>query len=130
MEINVNEINEIYKMSYNTSLSRGKKRQFLMNETIISCLKQEEEYVNCKFIQEESLKSLWGKSKTFKVDIAIYDENNLKEISLLKAPASNVHQNHINFLNSINSDIDRLSYYKDNIKFKIINIKRIIVIIQ
>lgn len=121
MEINIDGINDIYKMSYNTSLSRGKKRQFVINNTIINCLKKDDEYKNFKFIQEDSLKSLWGKSKTFKVDVGVYDENGLREIILLKAPASNVLQNHINFLNSINSDIDRLSYYKDNVKFKIFN---------
>jgi len=115
------EIHEIYKMSYNLAESRGKKRQTLMNDTVINGLQRLDTYSNCRFVQEDRLDSLWGKSKKFNVDIGIYSGNSLFEIVLLKAPASNVLQNHVNFLNSVNSDIDRLGLYKDTSKVKIIN---------
>ena len=58
--------------------------------------------------------------KYFPVDICVYKNDVLIEIILNKAPSSNIKQYRINSLNSINSDITRLSKL-ENIKVSLIN---------
>lgn len=115
------QIKKIYEISYSIQESRGKNRQDVINGVVIESLKNDPLYNECFFktevrIPEEKL--LWG--KYFPVDICVYKNDILIEIILNKAPTSNIKQNRINSLNSINSDITRLSKI-DNIKVSLIN---------
>jgi len=115
------QIKQIYEVSYTISESRGKARQNIINEVIIESLKNDQGYVGCTFKTEVRIpesKLLWG--NYFPVDICVYKDGELIEIILNKAPTSNIKQNRINSLNSINSDITRLSKF-DNIKISLIN---------
>lgn len=83
------------------------------------------DYDGCVFKPEIRIpgsKLLWG--KYFPVDICVYKNNEIVEIILNKAPASNIRQNHVNSIASLNSDIDRLSKSGnglDNIKISLFN---------
>jgi hypothetical protein len=102
-------IYSIYKLSYRISNSRGKERQHKINSAIISYLSSKEEYKNCTFKTEISVKSRWGRKKTFSIDVVVYDEN--EKIILLvlgKASASNIAQNEINLTNSKVAEILRV----------------------
>ena len=115
------QISKIYEVSYSISESRGKKRQNIINSVVIESLKRDITYDGCLFKTEVKIpkrKLLWGDS--FPVDICVYKDYNLIEIILIKAPASNIKQNRINSLNSINSDITRLSKL-DDIKISLVN---------
>jgi hypothetical protein len=121
LKINKSEIKKIYEVSYKVSESTGKARQHIINQVVIDGLIGQSEYTGCKFIQEYSLKKkeiTWG--ARFPVDIAIFKDDVLIEIILIKAPASNISQNNINNISKINSDIDRLSKL-NNIKITIVN---------
>jgi hypothetical protein len=90
-------INEIYKLSYKVSTSRGKLRQLKINDAIIDLLKSKEEFRNCFFKREIKVESHCGKKKKFSIDVVGYDvDNQIKVLVLGKAPASNVAQNEIN----------------------------------
>lgn len=115
------QIKKIYEVSYSISESRGKNRQNIINDVVIESLKNDPSYIGCVFKPEVRIpgsKLLWG--KYFPVDICVYKDDILIEIILNKAPSSNIKQNRINSLNSINSDITRLSKM-DNIKVSLIN---------
>lgn len=115
------QIKKIYEVSYTISESRGKNRQNIINGVVIESLKSDSNYDGCEFKTEVRIsgsKLLWG--KYFPVDICVYKDGDLIEIILNKAPSSNINQNRINFLNSINSDITRLSKL-ENIKVSLIN---------
>jgi len=115
------QISKIYEVSYSINQSRGKNRQNIINSVVIESLKQDETYDGCLFRTEVNIpkrKLLWGES--FPVDICVYKDYKLIEIILNKAPASNIKQNKINTLNSINSDITRLSKLND-IKISLVN---------
>lgn len=110
VNISSEDIKSIYEVSYNISKSRGKNRQETINNVIINLLKDKPEYADCDFKSEVRIpgtKLLWG--KYFPVDICVYKNNEIIEIILNKAPASNIKQNHVNSIASLNSDIDRLS---------------------
>jgi hypothetical protein len=90
-------INEIYKISYKISSSRGKLRQTKINEALIDILKTKDEFNDCSFKTEIEVESYCGKKKKFKIDVVVYDKHNqIKLLVLGKAPASNVAQNDIN----------------------------------
>jgi hypothetical protein len=115
------QIKKIYEVSYSISESRGKNRQNIINDVVIESLKSDPLYNGCVFKTEVRIpgsKLLWG--KYFPVDICVYKDDILIEIILNKAPSSNIKQNRINSLNSINSDITRLSKM-NNIKVSIMN---------
>lgn len=115
------QIKRIYEVSYSISESRGKNRQNIINEIVIESLKSDPSYISCEFRTEERIpgsKLLWG--NYFPVDISVYKDGKLIEIILNKAPSSNIKQNRINSLNSINSDITRLSKL-DDIKISLVN---------
>ena len=118
INLSPDDIYKIYKISYSVAESRGKKKQNIINEVVIDSLKKLDSYKDCVFKEEVRMNPLWG--KYFPVDIAIYRNDVLIEIVLNKAPASNAKQNKVNTMNSINSDIDRLSNYK-NIKITLVN---------
>ena len=115
------QIKRIYELSYNISESRGKNRQNVINDVVIESLKMDSTYDGCEFKSEVRIpgtKLLWG--KYFPVDVCVYKDGELIEIILNKAPSSNILQNKINTLNSINSDIVRLSKL-DNIRITLFN---------
>jgi len=115
------QIKKIYEVSYTISESRGKNRQNIINDVVIESLKSDPTYNGCEFKTEVRIpesKILWG--KYFPVDICVYKDGNLVEIILNKAPSSNIIQNKVNSLKSINSDIIRLSKF-ENIKISLIN---------
>ncbi len=115
------QIFRIYKQSYTISESRGKNRQNTINDVVVETLKNHSDYIDCTFKTEVRIpesKILWG--KYFPVDVCVYKGDELIEIILIKAPASNLLQNKVNTLNSINSDITRLSGL-DGINIKLFN---------
>jgi len=111
------QIFSVYKLSYSISESTGKEKKNIINTIIIESLKNTNKYKDCVFKPEVRLKPLWG--KFFPVDVAIYKNDELIEIILAKAPASNIKQNKVNSMNAINSEIDRISHY--NVKISLIN---------
>lgn len=111
------QLRSIYILSYSLAEAKGKKRQQIIDSKIIESLKNSKEYEGCVFKSEYILKPLWG--KYFAVDVAVFKNDNLIEIILAKAPASNIKQNKINNMNSLSSDIERISKY--NVKVSLIN---------
>jgi hypothetical protein len=102
-------INEIYKLSYTISNSRGKLRQNKINSAIINYLSSKEEFSNCTFKTEVKVESRWGRTKTFCIDVIVYDESgNVILLVLGKAAASNIKQNEINLINSKFAEIFRV----------------------
>ena len=108
-------------MSYSISETRGKKRQNIINDTVVESLKQDPFYDGCIFKTEVRIPGkqlFWG--KYFPVDICIYRNDIPIEIVLIKAPASNIKQNNTNSKNSIHGDVSRLSKM-NGIKISLIN---------
>jgi hypothetical protein len=105
--ITASQIQNIYSSSYTIGESRGKKRQHIINETIIESLKSLPKYQGCEFKCEKKIvKIIWG--KYFNVDVAVYNNGTLIEILLFKAPASNISQNSVNLLNAKMGEVMRL----------------------
>jgi hypothetical protein len=105
MEITEEDVYKIYKQCYKTENSKGKIKQVVLNDTVIEIIKRSG-VSNVTFKTEHAIKDVYG--NTFKVDIAVYDEeDNLVQIYLLKAPASNIKQNYINFLNAQSGEFNR-----------------------
>jgi len=103
------QIHDIYSCSYTVAESRGKKRQHLINNTMIDSLKVLDKYNDCEFITEFRVEKniLWG--KYFTIDVQVLKNNELIEIFLFKAPASNLAQNHVNMLNTRAGEVVRLA---------------------
>ena len=115
------QIYEIYSKSYTIKGLRGKERQKIINRNTIDILMLDDKYKDCSFKEEERLYEVsWG--KYFAVDISIYKDNELIEIVLVKAPASNIGQNKQNSLNSKFGEVGRLSdYFKKGVKLTFFN---------
>jgi hypothetical protein len=67
---------------------------------------------NVTFKKESKINCNWGKN--FKVDVLKYKNDTIKEIILIKAPASSVGKNHVNSLNNLAGEFQRIkaSFYK------------------
>ncbi len=99
------EIYNIYKLCYKTSTSKGKIKQHTLNKTVVDSIMRENED-NVTFKKESKIECNWG--KLFKADVVKYKNNLVEEIVLIKAPASNVAQNHVNSLNSKAGEFQRI----------------------
>ena len=105
------EIYNIYKLCYKTSTSKGKIKQHTLNQTVVDSITRENED-NVTFKKESKINCNWGKN--FKVDVLKYKNDLLKEIILIKAPASSVGKNHVNSLNNLAGEFQRIkaSFYE------------------
>jgi hypothetical protein len=98
-------INSVYKLSFKTSTSKGKIKQHTLNQIVIESMMRENED-NVTFKTEVNIKCNWG--KRFNADVVKYKNDSLDEIVLIKAPASNISQNHVNSLNSQAGEYQRI----------------------
>jgi hypothetical protein len=98
-------IDSIYKLSFKTSTSKGKIKQHTLNQIVIESMMRENED-NVTFKTEVNIKCNWG--KRFNADVVKYKNDSLDEIVLIKAPASNISQNHVNSLNSQAGEYQRI----------------------
>ena len=105
------QIYNIYKLCYKTSTSKGKIKQHTLNQTIVDSITRENDD-NFTFKKESGIKCNWGKN--FKVDVTKYKNDLLKDIILIKAPASSIGKNHVNSLNSLAGEFQRIkaSFYE------------------
>ena len=113
------EIYNIYKLCYQTSTSKGKIKQHTLNQTVENSIMRENED-NVTFEKESKINCNWGKH--FKVDVLKYKNDLLKEIILIKAPASSIGKNHVNSLNNLAGEFQRIkaSFY-EGVKIRQIN---------
>lgn len=111
MTFSEEEIYNVYKLCYQTSTSKGKIKQHTLNQIVIDSIMRENED-NVTFKTESNIEINWG--KRFNVDVLKYINGLLKEIVLIKAPASNIGQNHVNSLNSQAGEYQRINadFYK------------------
>jgi hypothetical protein len=99
------DIYKIYSLCYKTSLSKGKIKQHTLNQIVIESIMRKNED-NITFKKESKIECNWG--KRFNADVVKYKNNLVEEIVLIKAPASNVAQNHVNSLNSKAGEFQRI----------------------
>jgi hypothetical protein len=91
------DVFNIYKYCFKTEYSKGKIKQEILNNTVISAIKRKGD-TSLNYIKEYKVECKWG--RRFKVDVALFRNGKLVEVILIKAPASNIKQNHVNALNS------------------------------
>lgn len=109
---------ESIKKIYGNSNTKGRKRQDDINEEVENYIKSQDGYENLNFKKEVKLKTpnAVGGKLTFKVDIAVYNGDELIEVVLNKAPFSNLKQNESNSIGSRVNEVFRLVNDYPNIK--------------
>ena len=100
------DIYRVYKYCYQTSTSKGKIKQHMLNEIVVESIMKENED-NITFDKEIKVECNWG--ERFNVDVIKYKNNLLEEIILIKAPASNIAQNLVNSLNNQAGEFQRIN---------------------
>lgn len=101
------QLHDVYKLNYKTSTSKGKIKQHALNQIVIESLTRENEN-NITFKTESRIESNWGKS--FNIDVLMYKDTLIKEIILIKAPASSIKKNHLSFLSNLAGEFQRVKY--------------------
>jgi hypothetical protein len=100
------DIHKVYQYCYQTSTSKGKIKQHMLNEIVVESIMRENED-NITFDKEIKVECNWG--ERFNVDVIKYKNNLLEEIILIKAPASNIAQNLVNSLNNQAGEFQRIN---------------------
>ena len=102
---------ESIKKIYGNSNTKITTRQNDINEEVCNFMQSQSGYDKFDFKKEEILKTpnSVGNKPTFKVDIAIYDNDKLVEVVLNKAPFSNLKQNESNSIGSRINEVFRLA---------------------
>lgn len=101
------QLHDVYKLNYKTSTSKGKIKQHALNQIVIESLTRENEN-NITFKTESRIESNWGKS--FNIDVLMYKDTSIKEIILIKAPASSIKKNHLSFLSNLAGEFQRVKH--------------------
>ncbi len=101
------QLHDVYKLNYKTSTSRGKIKQHALNKIVVDSIMRENQN-NITFKTESRIECNWGKS--FNIDVLQYEDALLKEIILIKAPASSIKKNHLNLLSNLAGEFQRIKY--------------------